>query len=172
MTTILRRAIRSHPVRRAGLIEAAGDRLDWPEIAIVAPRRYRLLADFCVEWEKEGFPRQRLIVPAGFECDGASVPAIVEWYLGREKILPAAVPHDWQYAHAGRLPAETHLYLDDGQWKPATYTWSRKEADRFFGRNLRFCDIRSDQRRNAYRAVRLFGWIPWQTAKKRLGATI
>jgi len=142
-----------------------GDLLRWPELRLVGPRRYALLADYTVEWEADGYPRQRLVVPSGFECDGASVPAVLEWYLGRERILPAAVPHDWQYAHAGGLPPDSHLKrLDDGAWVPAEHVWTRKEADRFFARNLRFCDIRDHQRRNAYRAVRIGGWVPWRAA--------
>lgn len=146
------------------------DRVEWPDLLIVAPRRYQLQSDYRVEWEASGFPRQRLVVPAGFECDGASIPAALEWYLGREKILPAAVPHDWQYAFAGRVRAGSHSYLDpvDGLWKPVEFIWSRKDADRFFARNLRFCDLRGHQRRNAYRAVRLAGWIPWRRAAKKM----
>ena len=126
------------------------------------------MSDYVIEWEATGFPRQRLVVPAGFECDGASVPAVLEWYLGRETILPAAVPHDWQYAHAGRMPAGSHLYEHDaGGWVDAAYLWSRKDSDRFFARNLRFCAISDGRRRNAYRAVRLIGWRAWRAAERR-----
>lgn len=152
-----------------GLKNAPQARLPWPEVQIVGPRQYELLADYQIEWRAEGFPLQRLVVPAKFLFDGASIPAILEWYLGRERILPAAVIHDWQYAFAGHIPSESHLYLDDkdGLWKPTGFVWSRKDCDRFFARNLKFCDIRDGQRRNAYRAVRLFGWIPWRRARSQ-----
>jgi hypothetical protein len=151
-----------------GTIHNDGDRLEWPRILIVAPKRYLLDADYVIDWTATGHPRQRLIVPAGFECDGASVPAILEWYLGREKILPAAVPHDWHYAFAGRIPPESHLQMaEDGSWIPANHLWTRDEADRFFARNLKFCEIRNGQRRDAYRAVRLAGWIAWRRAERK-----
>jgi hypothetical protein len=158
----------SRAMLRSGSFHENGDTLRWPELRIAGPRRYELLAEYSMEWQVSGFPRQRLVVPQGFECDGASVPALLEWYLGREKILPAAVPHDWQYAFAGRIPAGSHLYLaDDGEWKRADHLWTRDESDRFFARNLKFCEIRNDQRRNAYRAVRIGGWIAWRRAERR-----
>jgi hypothetical protein len=140
-----------------------GDTLEWPDLRLAGPRKYVLLADYVIEWQAEGVPRQRLVVPEGFECDGASVPALLEWYLGRDRILPAAVPHDWQYRAGGRLPSGSHLVLTkEGEWREVDHLWTRKESDRFFARNLRFCDIRPDQRRNAYRAVRLFGIRAWK----------
>lgn len=156
-----------------GRLHENGDVLHWPDVRLAGPGRLVLLSDYVVEWQAEGHPRQRLIVPAGFQCDGASVPAPLEWYLGREKILPAGVAHDWQYHHAGRIPPATHLRLTpDGAWTRADHVWTRDESDRFFARNLRFCDIRDHQRRNAYRAVRLAGWIPWQRALRRMAQAV
>jgi hypothetical protein len=153
---------------KPGTLRHAADTLEWPDVRLAGPRRLVLAADYVVEWEAAGFPRQRLIVPRDFECDGASIPAPLEWYLGRDLILPAAVPHDWQYAFAGMIPAESHLVLTaDGAWVPAGHIWTRDESDRFFARNLKFCELRSDQRRNAYRAVRVAGWIPWRRALRR-----
>lgn len=160
-------------IQEMELIQEHPDWLKWPKIRIVAPRRYKVISDYTMEWSTEGYSRQRMIVPAGFQCDGASIPAALEWYLGRENILPAALIHDWQYTFAGKIPVESHLYRDpqDSLWKQADYIWSRRECDRFFARNLRFCcHIRGDQRRNAYRAVRLFGWLPWRRAEKKLAA--
>lgn len=151
-----------------GTLHQSGDTLEWPEVRLDGPRRLVLLADYVAEWEVGGFPRQRISVPAGYEFDGASIPAVLEWYLGRDHILPAAVLHDWQYEFAGRVPRDSHLYRDEtGAWVEAGHEWSRKESDRFFARNLRFCDISDGQRRNAYRAVRIGGWIPWRKAERR-----
>jgi hypothetical protein len=150
-------------------LHEGADTLEWPDVRLAGPRRLVLAADYVVEWEAAGFPRQRLVVPRDFECDGASIPGPLEWYLGRDLILPAAVPHDWQYAFAGSIPAESHLYLTaEGTWVPANHVWTRDESDRFFARNLKFCDVRSHQRRNAYRAVRVAGWIPWRRALRRM----
>jgi hypothetical protein len=154
---------------KPGILRQASDTLEWPDVRLAGPRRLVLAADYVVEWEAAGFPRQRLVVPRDFECDGASIPAPLEWYLGRDLILPAAVPHDWQYVFAGRIPAASHLYLTpEGAWVPANHVWTRDESDRFFARNLKFCDVRSDQRRNAYRAVHVAGWIPWRRALRRM----
>jgi hypothetical protein len=153
----------------ASTLRTNGDVLLWPEIRIAAPKRYELLSDYVIEWEAGKFPRQRLVVPKGFICDAASIPNLLMWYLEREKILPAAVAHDWHYAFAGRIPRDSHFFLNaHGAWVPADHVWTREEADRFFARNLRFCNGISDgQRRNAYRAVRLSGWMPWRRASKR-----
>jgi hypothetical protein len=150
----------------------ATDTLDWPLAVKTGERSYMLMNDFVIEWQAEGFPRQMLIVPAGFEYDGASVPRIVEWYVGRDALFAAATAHDWHYAHAGVLPEGSHLYQTaNGQWLDTLYKWTRLEADRFFARNLRFPlpdgrRIRGDQRRNAYRAVRLGGAAPWARAQR------
>jgi hypothetical protein len=141
-----------------------GDTLDWPNVRIVRPRWYRLEAEYALEWTARGWPRQRLVIPSGFECDMGSVPAIAEWYLGRELILPAALPHDFQYFHVGRHPPGSLFMLGLQGWQEQSPDppWSRDMTDRFFARNLRFCDIRDDQRALAYRAVALGGWHPWR----------
>ena len=140
----------------------------WPNVSLVwpRPRTWRLLRDYSVEWTAEGSPRQRLTVPAAFECDGASVPSVVEAYLGRELVLREALFHDWIYAHRGEVPAASHLYLDEcsGEWRPTGFAWSRRDADRLFARLLESNTfVRGDhRRRNAYRMVRLFGWLAWR----------
>lgn len=154
---------------RATELRSNGDVLHWPNVRLVAPRRFQLQEDYLVEWQAAGYPRQRLCVPAGFECDGASVPALLEWYLGRERILPAAVPHDWHYAFAGHIPPGSHHFLNgEGVWAETNHVWSRLEADRFFARNLKFCEISDHQRRNGYRAVRLGGVLAWRRARRNV----
>jgi hypothetical protein len=161
MNLVIRKASMSNALPAAGTLRVGGDVLAWPRTEIIRPGWYRLLEDYVVEWQAEGFARQRLTVPAGFECDGASVPALLEWYLGRERILPAGVAHDFQYRYQGRTPLGSHQALQDGVWTDQRFAWSRQESDRFFARNLQFCKIKDHQRRNAYRAVRLAGRRPW-----------
>lgn len=143
----------------------------WPDVSLVwpRPRTWRYLRDYSVEWTAKGFPRQRLTVPAAFECDGASEPAIVEFYLGRELILRESGFHDLLYAWRGDLLPELHLYLDtDGVWRPTHFAWSRHDADRLFIRLLAMnVWTREDQRRTAYRMVRAFGWRAWQMGRLR-----
>lgn len=81
-------------------------------------------------------------------------------------VLREALFHDWLYAHRGELPAGFHFYRDEscGSWRPARFTWSRQDADRLFARLLDTNTfVRGDhRRRNAYRMVRLFGWLAWR----------
>jgi hypothetical protein len=137
--------------------------LTMPRIEILAPRRIRLLEPYTYVWEVEGFPRQRLIVPAGFICDGASVPKALHWYLGWDEMLPAAIPHDYLYAYSGEIPVGSHHYLDEvWEWLPANHRWTRDEADRLFGRLLSYCPIPPRKRGVAYRAVRIGGGAAWR----------
>lgn len=86
----------------------------------------------------------RVTVPAGFECDGASIPRVL-WPLsggpfeGRHR--SAALIHDYLYA-CGR----------DG--KPEC---SRKEADQTFYEAQRACGCSAVSARTKYLAVRAFG---------------
>lgn len=91
-------------------------------------------------------------IPAGYVTDGASVP------FGRARytdLLPAAIVHDFRY---DPVP-------DDRGIKQRTMT--RKEADMEFLHNLKACGISWTRRRAAYRAVRLFGWRPWNAGTER-----
>jgi hypothetical protein len=146
-----------------------GDVLDWPNVRLVRPRWHELQEPYAVEWTPEpGRRRLKLVIEAGYQWDGASIPAIAEWYLGRDLILPASLPHDFQYDHRGRHPPGS-LFVEFGHTWVDTYTfggprvWTRDMADRFFARNLKFClGLRDHQRRNAYRMVRAFGWWYWR----------
>lgn len=145
-------------------LEAGADRLEWPRLEILGPLRYRLLERYAITWQSPGAPLQRLIMKAGFECNGASVPAAAEWIVPREKLLKGAVPHDLLYEYQGVLPVGLHGYRDDaGVWRPVTrYTWSRRDSDRFFARCLTFADHLEDwQRSAAYLAVRVGGCRAW-----------
>ena len=145
-----------------------GDTVHWPPTELLGPRQVRLLEDLNVEWEAEGYPRQLFTVPAGFICDGASVPKILHWYLGWSDILFAAFPHDFVYGYSGRVPSANHLYWHEGgNWREAGHEWTRDEADRFFARTLRFCGVAGHQRRNAYRAVKHFGGSAWRKGTHR-----
>lgn len=85
-------------------------------------------------------------VPIGFETDFASVPRIF-W-----RIIPpwgcwspAAVVHDYLYAHNG---------------------CSRKKADQIFLDIMIQLEVPKWPRTLMYWAVRLFGWRPWNQYRK------
>ena len=86
-----------------------------------------------------------VLVPRGFEFDGASIPRFF-WRLICAPLSPeaarAARDHDWVYR---KQPAG----------------WTRKDADLMF-----YCRLIEDglapwRAGLAYRGVRLFGWIAW-----------
>lgn len=124
---------------------------------------YRLVHDYSYTWTAEG-ATWRIFVPAGFEYDGASVP---RWVWTLTGIVPdglhraAALIHDWLYRHAGLLP-------DGSFWKDGHsvdgFPWQRHQADKLFANILAAHGVSQFRRRNMYRAVRLFGWMAWQSS--------
>lgn len=134
--------------------------LPYPRVEPLAGSRYRLAEPYVYTWTKDG-ARYRLTVPAGFENDLASVPRILWWYVSPFDLGLAAVPHDWLYYHAGHLPPGGHQRWEDGRWVDVGAPWSRRDADRLFGRLMRDAHVSRDKRRHAYWAVRLFGAPAW-----------
>ena len=126
--------------------------------------KYELVYEWVYEWDIKGFPTQRIIIPKGYINDGASVPRIAWSITG---IRPdglnraAALVHDWIYDHRGRLPFGSHVYYENGHWIPSAHQWTRKEADKMFGRLMREAGVTPYRRKAAYWAVRLFGWSGW-----------
>jgi hypothetical protein len=134
----------------------------YPRIEPLSGNFYRLLEDYVYHWEKEGV-RYRLVVPAGFTCDLASIPRLLWWYISPFDLGSAAVPHDWLYAHGGRVPSGSHSVMENGVWQEVGQPWTRKDADRLFGRMMREAGVHPAKRKRAYRAVRLFGAGAWKS---------
>jgi len=142
-----------------------------PNNVPVAERLYRLKEEYVYDWEKQTrsedeTTQSRIVVPAGFLYDGASVPRIA-WTLSG--ILPdgliraAALVHDWLYRYRGHIPTGSYQYLDQaGTWQDYYAAWSREDADRLFGRMMREAGMSKRSRRTASRAVRWFGWLAWR----------
>lgn len=120
---------------------------------------FTLTQSFLIRWRGK-----RLIVPAGFESDGASVPRFfwrVVFPPTDTRALRAAIAHDYIYRH--HPPG-----------------WTRAEADRMF-RDVLIADGVSRFRAGlAWLGVRLFGGSSWNSkinprekdfsAKKRKGS--
>ncbi|HEX7072188.1 MAG TPA: DUF1353 domain-containing protein [Rhodothermales bacterium] len=125
---------------------------------------YELVEDWEYHWEKDGIT-QRIYIHAGFQFDGASVPAVARMFVERDGLQrAAALPHDLIYRHRGRLPLGHHQWVDGGMWRDVVvYRWSRKDADRLFGRIMREAGVKRSVRRAAYLAVRAFGWWAWRS---------
>lgn len=104
-----------------------------------------LKEDLRVEWNG-----RELIVPAGFQCDGASVPRFL-WSSVSPAIDPrtlrAAICHDYLYRNA-----------------PAG--WTRKDADELFYDFIRADGLSWWSSQKAYWGVRLFGGSSWQGGEK------
>lgn len=132
----------------------------------IGVRKYQLVEDYAYVWRAGGRTR-RIVVPAGFVYDGASVPRL-GWTLAG--ILPdgliraAACVHDWIYINKGRLDDGSYQEFNhqSQQWVRTRCDVTREEADRMFCRIMREAGLPKWRRRIAYRAVRLGGWIPWR----------
>ena len=122
--------------------------------------RYRLFSEYILEWWHNGV-LHRLIVPADFEIDMASVPRIVWPLISPFDLGNAAIPHDWFYHHSGAIPAGSHQIHTGTEWVDQLKPWSRQDADKLFARQMRETGVSKWRRRAAYRAVRLFGRGSW-----------
>lgn len=92
------------------------------------------------------FRGKMFVVPAGFQCDGASVPRFL-WSTVSPQIdhrtLRGAVAHDYLYRN--ELPG-----------------WTRKEADELFYELIRADGLSWWKSQKVYWGVRLFGGSAWQ----------
>ena len=84
-------------------------------------------------------------VPKDFETDFASVPRLF-WTI---------LPPDGKYTQAATL----HDYLYHSQ------KFKRKKCDKIFIEAMKVLGVSFWKRRVMYRAVRMFGWIPWNNKR-------
>lgn len=128
---------------------------------------FELVADYVYTWEKGG--RQwRLIVPAGYLTDKASVPQIA-WSLGFRPDGAhegAAILHDFLYEFRGEPPAGSYQVFIGGEWWNVPNVWTRPDMDRLFGRMMREAGVSPWRRKLMYAAVRLFGWHSYYFGKR------
>lgn len=124
--------------------------LEQPDIRPTGPGEYTLYTEY--RYDKKTVPYRMLWIPAGFKYDGASVPRFL-WSVSGIRpdglIRAAALIHDFIYRYAG--------------WN-GLYT--RKQADALFRHIIREAGLGWWTAVRAYRAVRLFGWIPWRKNSK------
>lgn len=116
---------------------------------------YRLYAEYTYTPDEGAFDGFTLIIPEGFEYDGASIPKIFWSLLGMGKDgmhRAAALVHDWLYIHKGEIVSS------DGQLLPYT----RKDADDLFFAMLKDASIVSWKAWVMYKAVRIAGQTVWK----------
>lgn len=125
---------------------------------------YRLCETYVYTWEAEG-AIWRIVIPEGFEYDGASVPRLLWSIVGvsRDGLhRAAALVHDWIYRHGGILP-------DASFWKDnhsiECFPWRRHQADKLFANILALSGVSRLKRRLMYLGVRAGGWIAWRGAQ-------
>lgn len=108
-------------------------------------RRWELRDDLSYDVGYEGSP-ERIAVPAGFITDFASIPRLFWPVIGHPmgRYAQAAVIHDWMYA-------------DD---------YDRSYADSVFLEAMGVLGVGWVRRHIMWLAVRLFGWLAYQTHRK------
>lgn len=110
-------------------------------------KKYLLLDDFKYHVGSDN-SNEIIVVPNGFVTDFASVPRFA-WSIvpPTGKIKPAALVHDY-------------LYSKRGKYAP-NQRYTRKKCDKIFLEIMNVVGMNWFERHTAYRAVRMFGWIPW-----------
>lgn len=93
--------------------------------------------------------QEDITVPAGFDCDGASIPRLLWTLVGSPmtgRYRDAAIIHDWLYHQSRRWPRAKR---------------SRKDADRVFYEAMRANGVGYERAHIMYWAVRLFAGSRW-----------
>lgn len=128
--------------------------------------RYRLADNYHYQWGHDG-KNFSLLIYAGFEFDGASIP-IVCWSLiglspAHPKILAGALVHDLFYACRGRLSKYYLCSITDhshdvlGRARNHTYFFDKRYADWLFDKINKENGMDRVRRFLVYNAVKLFG---------------
>jgi hypothetical protein len=137
----------------------------------IGPQSWRIVRPYSYEWIYEDRLR-RIIIPQGFEHDGASVPRIIWPFISPWSLRAGAVVHDFLYRFAGDLPEGSfqlrHAESGTTFWKDHHVQWSRRDADRIMCRIARELSVPCWQRRTAYLGVRLFGYFSWGAKEPKM----
>ena len=154
-----------------------------PDAVIIDDTLFVLQHDYSYEWiikvdavrsDAPQHPKQilnRIDIRRGFRWDGASVPRIF-WQLGFKpdgKHRAAALIHDLMYIYRGQLPGDLFTARhDNADWHPQSGSFSRKDADRMFGKLMKEAEVKRSYRSIMYWFVRVFGWMYWRDGKDEL----
>ena len=111
----------------------------------------------------------KLIVPAGYVFDGASIPWIA-WSLLRlspHGIMDGpSLPHDFIYEHQGKMPEGSFFIQsakDKGEWWACSVPITRSQSDALLKSAVTFYDAAEGRRAmEIWLAVRAFGWWDWR----------
>lgn len=138
--------------------------IEQPLIVPISKDRFKLTADYYFRWSSEK-GNHVLVIPAGFESDGASIPRPLWSLVGMYPdglIRAAALVHDFIYQHGGYIPMNNHqLSKSKFIWNSCRLVVTRKQADQLFRHIMELSGIKSWRCTLAYHAVRLFGRGNW-----------
>ena len=113
----------------------------------VGRREWELVKDLV--WYYSG--TCKIITPAGFKTDFASIPRLFWWLFPPDgKYTPAAVVHDYPYKHGFIIIKKTNGKL-------IKTNINKQEADNLFNVALERLDVPNWKRRIFYQAVKWFG---------------
>jgi hypothetical protein len=114
--------------------------------------RIKLTADFRVYSQTV---ENEICVPAGFECDGESIPALLHSVVPPFGVSRrGAVVHDYLYTHAAYRSPQFLVPID------------RKTADLVYKELLIAAKLQTWRAWNRYFQLRLYGWIAWNNHRK------
>lgn len=118
----------------------------------------RLLADYTYRMSPDA---RRIIVPAGFSTDYASIPRIFRpWIPTWGRYGPAAIVHDYLYDRGGQIK------IPDPKASTQSVRNTRKRADKIFLIAMQQLNVGWIKRHVMYRAVRLFGSSAYESKNK------
>jgi hypothetical protein len=123
--------------------------------------RIKLTADFRVY---SMTVENEICVPAGFECDGESIPACLASLVPPFGVSRrGAVIHDYLYKNAAfYAPVEPHKSSVRCAWIRV----DRKTADLVYKELLIAAKLQTWRAWNRYIQLRLYGWIAWNNHRK------
>ncbi len=113
-------------------------------------RHYRLMNDVGYVWENK-----KIIIRAGYVFDGASVPAMLKWFIEPmdPRVIASSLIHDALYTNSDLKGVGT--YFVDGI--PVEKRFSKAEADLLFKQANQANNMDRLRTNLAYWAVSLFG---------------
>lgn len=108
---------------------ATAENFRQPVLEWVKGREFVLVLDYAFEWGPAN-ARRRLLVPAGYNYDKASVPRFL-WGIARPDgpWEGAALFHDRLYQFKGKLPKGEYQVKVNGAWLDDPAPWRRSQAD-------------------------------------------
>lgn len=115
---------------------------------------FQLTENYIASWTYNNKERT-ILVPVGFQWDGASVPQFLWSFTGLYPggiMLAPSVIHDWIYISKGRL---TDYITGE------TFRMTRAECDLLFKSHLEYVGMPEAKINIAYKGVKYLGWTYW-----------